>query len=567
MAGTQQMRELQLTRGYQSSVEPVLHFGLGESTAVDTVEVRWPDGSREIRTGLPVDNTLAFDYTDAGPSTEAAGAPSPRLFADARDAVRPIPRHRASLSILDPALTPYPSKREQVALATGDLNGDGLHDFVFGGGGGEPSRVYLQSADGTFRAIFELPGSSTAEATGDVALFDANADGETDIWLVSTYQAGPSRSVHRHRLFLNAGGEDFQESPANVPDRVVDGTVLAPGDYDGDGHVDLFVGHHVVPGTGPAEGSRLYRAEGGTFSDVTADVAPGLEELGAVTDGLWADLDGNGEMDLVVAGEWMPVTVFLNDGGILREATADAGLDGLTGWWQSLATADFDGDGDLDVVAGNAGLNFPFHPSADEPFELYVGDFDGDGEEEAIPAYWETGVLYPWYGRARMARMLPWVLELYPTLDSFARATLREILGPEAMGEADRFEVRTLATSYLENVGGGRLISRTLPRAAQLSLAAGLLPFDFDGDGILDLVLAGNLDALDPSVPKLDGGVGLFLRGEGDGGFEPMTPMESGLWLEGLVRRLEPLPIGHDRIPALLAGVAGEEALLVRTLR
>ena len=263
----------------------------------------------------------------------------------------------------------------------------------------------------------------------------------------------------------------------------------------------------------------------------------------------------------------MPPTLLLNDGGRLRDATTAAGLDGLTGWWQALGVADFDGDGDPDVVAGNLGLNYPYHPSANEPFELYVGDFDRDGQDEGVPAYHEEGNLYPWFGRARIASMLPWVPELYPTLDTFARATLPEILRPEGMRAAQRLDIRTLATMYLENTGGGRLLPRALPRAAQISTVAGIVPADFDGDGAIDLVLAGNLHAFDHSVPRLDGGVGLFLRGDGAGGFVPVQPSMSGLWLEGVVRELALLRVGRDREPALLAGVAGGEALHVRAVR
>jgi len=384
---------------------------------------------------------------------------------------------------------------------------------------------------------------------------------------VVEYAAGPDRSVHRHRLFLNAGGGSFQESREALTEQGGPVTTLAPWDYDGDGQFDLFVGNRTVPGAGPAPGSRLLRGDGGVFRDVTAEVAPALAGLGTVTDAVWTDLDGNGAADLLVAGEWMPVTVFLNDGRRLREATALAGLDTLTGWWQSLAVADFDGDGDPDVVAGNVGLNHPYLPTSDRPFELYVADFDGDGEDEAIPAYHEAGELYPWFGRARLSDILPWVPELYPTLDAFARATLPDILGPEAMREAERFEVRSLATSYLENVGDGRLRPRALPRAAQLSVVAGVVPADFDGDGTLDLVLAGNLYALDPSVPRLDGGVGLFLRGDGAGGFHPVPPGESGLWLEGAVRRLELVRLGPAGLPGLLAGVAGGGVVYVRAVR
>jgi hypothetical protein len=548
-------------------VEPGLHFGLGESTTVDTVQVRWPDGTGETLTGVGADRTITLDHGSAGPPEEWMVRSGPPLFANASDDLRPLPRHRASLSILDPALTPYPTKREQVGLATGDLNGDGLQDLVFGGGGGEPTRVYLQTNDGAFRSVFDLPGSGTADATSDLAIFDANGDGRPDIWSASTYAVGPGQTVLRHRLFLNQDGRRFEGSSTAVDDQAGNGAALAAGDFDGDGRVDLFVGHHSVPGMSPFQGSRLFRAEGEEFVDVTAEVAPALAELGTVTDALWADLDGNGQLDLLLAGEWMPVTVLLNDDGLLRDATAEAGLDALNGWWQSLATADFDGDGDLDVVAGNLGLNHPYRPSSEEPFELYVGDLDGNGETEAVPAYWEEGALYPWYGRDRLAASLPWVRDLYPTLDEYGRGTLSDIIGAAALEDAESLRVQELASLYLENLGQGRFRPHPLPRSAQLSAVAGVAPADFDGDGLLDLVVAGNLQTFDQSVPKLDGSVGLYLRGNGSGGFQAVPSLESGLWLEGDVRGLELLRIGADGLPAVLAGVAGGEAILARYSR
>ena len=464
----------------------------------------------------------------------------------------------------DASLEPYPSRRERVALAAGDLDGDALDDFVFGGSDNQPTLVYYQGEDGAFTALAELPAAAAMSETTAAAIFDADGDGLNDIWTVSGHAAALNRPGHHHRLFLNAGSRRFRESPAIPAEGTGTGTTLAPGDYDDDGLADLFVGSHSVPGSAPGTGSRLLRNSGGTFTDVTAEVAPELAGLETVTDALWADLDGNGTLDLLVAGEWMPPTLFLNDGTRFRDATERAGLGGLTGWWQKLSSADFDGDGDLDIVAGNVGLNYPYIPSAERPFELYVGDFDGDGRNERVPAYHEADRLYPWFGRDRMASMLPWVPQVQPTLDAFARATLPEILGPERMAGGGPAGGSHLATTYLENTGGGRFEPRALPRTAQISAVTGAVPADFDGDGAIDLVLAGNLHAFEHSVPGLDAGVGLFLRGDGAGGFDVEPPSGSGLWLEGRVGRLELLRVGREGDPALVAGVAGGRAIHIR---
>ncbi len=566
---SRQLQETQLTRGYQSSVEPLLHFGLGERLVADTVEVRWPDGTVETRTGVGADATLVLDHANAAPPAPPSlparmASDPPPVFTDARGALRPVPRHSASLSLPGTDLAPYPTRREHVALATGDLDGDGMDDFVFGGSDGRPSRAYLQQEDGTFHAAAEIPAGAALTETTAVAIFDIDGDGLNDIWTVAGYPAALNRPEHRHRVFLNAGGASFRAAPQALAEQAGWGTTLAPGDYNGDGYIDLFIGAHTVPGSGPPTGSRLLRNDGGVLVDVTAEAAPALAGLETVTDALWEDLDGDGVVDLLVAGEWMPPTLLRGDGRRLRDATAEAGLAGLSGWWQTLATADFDGDGDADVVAGNVGPNHPYHPADDRPFELFVADFDGDGEDESVPAYHEGGSLYPWFGRDRMASMLPWVAPLYPTLDAFATVTLADILRSEGMRVAQRFEIRTLASLYLENTGDGRLRPRPLPRTAQVSAVTGAVPADFDGDGAVDLVLAGNLHVFDHSIPRLDGGIGVFLKGDGVGNFRPVAPGASGLWLEGALRTLALLRVGTDLHPGLLAGIAGGEALHVR---
>jgi hypothetical protein len=231
-----------------------------------------------------------------------------------------------------------------------------------------------------------------------------------------------------------------------------------------------------------------------------------------------------------------------------------------------VVAADADGDGDIDLIAGNLGLGYPYRPTSERPFELYVGDFDGDGVEEAVPAYHEGGRLYPWRERDQVAAAIPSVLDRYPTHHLFAQATLAEILGPESLASARRLEAATLATTYLENVGGGRFVSRPLAAAAQISAVTGAVAADFDGDGRLDLVVAGNLYELGPPVPRADAGVGLFLRGDGSGGFEPVMPVESGLLLDGPVRRLVGIGTGPGRPPGLLAVPVGAEARYVRTV-
>lgn len=555
--GAQQLQEVQLARGYQSSVEPVLHFGLGANVRVDTLEVTWPGGLREVLTDIPADTFITLDHRNAS-ALESAPSPA-RLFSPVRDALRPAARHRAVLSQSDSTLAPYPTKREAVALAVGDLDGDGRDDFVFGASGGEPARTHVQRPDGTFRGT-AIPASA-AGSSAAAAIFDADGDGRNDVWLVSMDTAAGGPPAWRHQLYLNTGA-GFRAAPNATPLIADAVTVLAPGDFDEDGDVDLFVGGHAAPGMARAT-SHLLRNDGGVFRDVTQDLAPALADLGTITAAVWADADGNGTPDLVIAGEWLAPTLLLNDGARLRDATEQAGLSALTGWWQSLAAADLDGDGDTDIVAGNMGLSHPVDPSSDTPFEVHVFDFDGDGELETVSAYYEAGTRYPW-SRTEAERALPSLANRFPTRDAFGQASLSAIFGADALRAARPLQARTLASIWLENLGNGRFAAHALPRAAQAAPVMGIVPADFDGDGTLDLVIAGNLYALHMSVPRADAGVGLFLRGDGTGEFEPVASALSGLLLQGEVRGVWLVRIGEDGTPGILAGIAGREALLVR---
>lgn len=545
--GHTQVQELQLARGYLSSVEPVLHFGLAGDTAADTVRVRWPDGSVEQRLAVAADSRIVFRHVDAQPPTGADAPAEAPLFADASSAVPGAAQPPLTMPV-DSTSEPYPTRRPHGALAVGDLNGDGLDDFVRADGTARSMRVFRQRADGSFDS--RPLGAASEGAVRAVSIFDADGDGIMDVWAVTRSRTDAAR----HLLFLGTPGNGFRPADPGVSlaDANADVT-LAPADYDGDGRTDLFIGLRSLPGQGGAS-ARLLHNEGGTFTDVTADVAPALDTMRTVTGALWADLDGTGTPELVIVGEWMPVTVLFNDGQRLRHLPGSTGLDSLRGWWQSVAAADIDADGDIDLIAGNIGTNFPYRPSVETPFELYVADFDGDGVDESVPAYFESDRRLPWYGRVRMGEKVAGVLDRYPTHDAYARATLEEILGATALTGARRFAVATLATTWLENVDGSRFLAHALPPAAQLSAVMGIAPADYDGDGRLDLVVGGNLQDLDPTVPGLDGGVGLFLRGDGAGGFEPVQPYRSGLWLTGEVDAIRLLRSGASTAPALVVG-------------
>jgi hypothetical protein len=428
-----------------------------------------------------------------------------------------------------------------------------------------------------------LPGvDRRGERITNAVFFDANGDGRADLWVASldTLARG-AHPVPRHRLWLGDGKGHFHPAPAGtVPEIRATGSVLAPADFDGDGDIDLLVGDRVDPDlladSGVAAGTRLLRNDGGVFHDVTAEVAPALLSLRTVNDAVWADVDGDGTPDCIVVGDWMPVTVLLDRGGRLRDATAAAGLDSLTGWWQSIAAADLDGDGDTDLVVGNMGLDYPYRPSASRPFSLYVGTFGQEGRRLAVPAFFEGDTLYPWYDAQPMVEHIPSLAARFPTNHDYAVASLPEILGADRLRAALHLNVATTASMVLENDGKGHFRARPLPRAAQVSPITGIVPADFDADGHLDLVVAGNLYELDSTVQPQDAGVGLFLSGDGKGGFTAVMPQRSGLLVPGPVSRLLALSRGSSLPPDLVVVgggaphetvVSGRNSLAVRLIR
>jgi hypothetical protein len=312
---------------------------------------------------------------------------------------------------------------------------------------------------------------------------------------------------------------------------------VAAADFDGDGKVDVFVGGRVVPGKYPeTPRSFLYRNVGGKFVDVTDKLAPGLRNVGMVTAAVWADIDGDKRPDLIVATEWGPVTYWHNTGKGFENLTAKAGLAGITGWWSALAVADVNGDGRFDLVAGNVGLNTKYAASAAEPTVLYAGDVDGSGKDQLIEAQYENGRLYPLRGRSKLAYAFPWLPKKYPTYKAFASATVEDIFGADHLAKVRKLAATELASGVFLQQKNGTFRFQPLPRAAQIAPINTIVARDLDGDGKLDLFCAGNNFGPEANTGRFDGGLGVLLKGDGQGGFTALSPAQSGLSVTGDAR-------------------------------
>lgn len=536
--GTTQYLDVAPYRGFMSTMDDRAHFGLGRAARVDTLEVTWPDGRRQRLTDVAGDRYLTLKQSDAsapGVASPAPPAATPFTRGDAAHAVSAL--HQASNAVdysVQPLL-PYLVSRQGPPLATADVNGDGLDDVYVGGGPGSAGVLYLQNAGGGFARAADQ-GAFVRDKDYDdwgAQFLDANGDGRPDLYVASGgYTLSPSSALLQDRLYLNQGNGRFARDSSALPAMLTSTSAIAVGDFTGDGRPDLFVGGRLSPRDYPLPArSYLLRNDGGRFSDVTTAYAPSLaKDYGMVTAAQWLDFDGDGRLDLVTAGEWMALQFLRGGDGTLSDATAATTLPALRGWWYSLAAADVDKDGRPDLVAGNLGLNYHYTTSDSSRFGVVAADFTGNRTTDIILTEEHGGVEYSVGGMVPLGRELYTLGLRFPTFASFATASLQQLFEPAALEKALHYQADTFESLYLHNEGGGRFTATPLPRAAQVAPVRGIVTHDVDGDGHLDLVVAGNLYDAEPNIARADAGNGLWLKGDGAGHFSPVPARVSGLF-------------------------------------
>lgn len=551
-------------RGYMSTMDDRAHFGLGRARRVDSLEVDWPDGRHQALTNLAVDRLLVVNQTDAAetrsPDALAAAATAPGQW------FQPLSLRGLKYSQHAPTqvdydvqpLLPYLVSRHGPPIAVADVNGDGLDDVFIGGGGGVPGKLFIQRKDGSFVESSDgqpWEADKVYEDWGAV-FFDANGDGRPDLYVVSGgYQLAPTSPLLQDRLYINQGGGRFVRDPQALPPMLTSKATVRVGDFNGDGRPDLFVGGRLTPRNYPyPTRSYILRNDGGHFTDVTEQVAPELVKPGGmVTDAAWIDFDGDGRLDLVTVGEWMPIRFYHNDGKKLRDVTQSIHLPPSRGWWYSLAVGDFDHDGRPDLVAGNLGLNYTYTTSKHTTFGIYATSFSGSQTTDIILSQKVDGKEYPYAGMATLGREIYPLAIRFPTFGSFAHATMNETFSSAQLQRTLHYEADTFASVYLHNDGGGKFSSYVLPNFAQISPIKAIVAEDVDGDGHLDLIVAGNLYDSEPNTTRADAGNGLWLRGDGKNHFTPVPP-QSGF--------LAPLNVSGL---ALLNTPAGRAVLVANT--
>ncbi len=551
--GQSQYHDHSVYRGYLSTVEGIIHFGLGPVANVDSLLIYWPDGKEQLLSGVNSDQVLKVRYANAVPRTSVRVS-SPHTFLTAVHHQAGLDfRHKESDMIDFDIQRTLPHKFSQYGpgLAVGDINGDQLEDLYISGAAKEPGVFFMQGNNGQFKIAGNAVNYSTEKTQEELGalLFDADGDGDNDLYCVSgSYEWPKTSDNYLHHLYVNDGRGHFSEKKDALPQIRTSGSCVRGADFDKDGDIDLFIGGRVIPGEFPyTPDSYLLRNDHGSFADVTEEVAPGLKKAGMIADALWTDFDNDHETDLILAGEYMPLTFWKGDGKKLTNVTSEAGIKDLKGWWNSLAAGDFDKDGDMDYVAGNLGRNNLYRASSDHPVRVFAKDFDGNGSVDPIVTCYfkmEDGTMQPspvhfW---DELSAQSPRFRRQFSFYKQYGRANIEKILLPKDMEGAQVFEGNYPSSSYFENLGNGTFRVTALPTPAQFAPVFGMTTTDLDNDGNLDLLLVGNDYGNELFTGRMDALIGLALKGDGKGNFNPLRALESGFVVQGdgkaLVRAL-----------------------------
>ncbi|MEK6477825.1 VCBS repeat-containing protein [Catalinimonas sp. 4WD22] len=558
-----QFFELMPTRGFQSSMSRRIHFGLGDTEKVDSIQIHWLSGSLQTLRDVEVDQLLTI-------KEEGNEKPS---MASAKDAT--------CLFQKTPPLIPYQHqeyayndfKRQPLimnmlttcgpTMTIADINQDQLPDIFIGGAKGSFGKIYTLSSDGQYQeAKQKFSSTDMVNTDADAVFFDADGDGDQDLYVASGgYQDfHPQDLVLQDILYLNDGQGNFEVSEGTLPPMMVSKSCVVPADYDQDGDMDLFVGGRVIPGQYPMTPQSFLLENEGVgqdgkphFSNITDSKASGLSRVGMTTDAAWADLNSDGMEDLIVVGEYMPIKVFINRGEKGFEDATEQYFDRpLSGLWNKLRLADFDNDGDLDIVAANFGLNSQLKVSPKEPLRMVYNDFDGNGSIDPILTYYIQGKPYPFASRGELLDQIYSMRQKYTTYADYANAQLEDIFSGQELKGAKTLTAETLETMYLENANG-KFIPRKLPKEAQFAPVYAMTTLDYNNDGNLDLILAGNQSAIRIRMGVMDANYGQLFEGDGKGNFTYIPQTKSGLDLKGDVKSFESIQIKNDTY--LLIGI------------
>jgi hypothetical protein len=545
--GKMQYQENYIYRGFLSSVEGVMHFGLGNTTQIDSVVAEWPDSRVSVAKDVKTHQVMTLDYKDSKVRNVVGPAKQPVLVHEISAALQLHFKH-TELDKIDFNLQrtlPHKFTQDGPGIAVGDINQDGREDFIIGGAGNTIATVFTQQASGTFVQGQLIPDIKKIEEDEGLLLFDADGDEDLDLYIVSGSIEGASDADYQDRLYMNNGKGKFELAAGALPETKSSGSCVRAADYDADGDLDLFVGGRVIARSYPMPPtSYILRNDKGKFTDVTAEVASTLQQAGMITDALWTDFDNDTKIDLVVVGEFMPVTFFKNNGAAFSKIEA-SGIEKYTGWWNSITAGDYDSDGDIDYVAGNLGLNNNYQVTEKSPMKVFAKDFDGNGSVDPVMACYMRGSmasenrnLYPVHFWDELNSQSPKFRNKYSRYRQYSKATMERLLPAEDLKDAQVLEANHMQTSYIENKGNGIFAIRALPVLTQVAPVKGLITFDVNGDGNLDILMTGNDYGNEVFAGRYDAFTGLILLGDGKGNLTPVPSAASGFYIPGDAKAL-----------------------------
>ncbi len=549
-----QLQELTLTRGYQSSVAPELHFGLGENTIVDSLKIVWQNGTVQTVKNIESNQELTLDFKDAYAKESIKKKQEPLLFSTTNI---PFLTHKHQENINNDfdtqVLLPHKMSTLGPAIAITDVNNDGLDDYFVGGSFGLPASLYFQKDNNFIKQ--EIPAIEKDKLSEDLgALFlDVDNDGDQDLYVVSGgYEFAEKSNMLQDRMYINDGKGHFKKNANALPKINSSGSKAYQLDYNKDGKKDILVLGRQIPGKYPLPASSYLLKNTSektavTFENATNKIAPFFKDLGMATSAVITDFNNDSWQDIIIVGEWMSIKVYKNNKGTFEDVSEKMGLTkDTTGWWWSIHQGDFDNDGDIDYLLGNNGVNYKYKATADETFDIYVNDFDKNSKNDIVLSYYNDGKQYPLRGRQCSSEQIPGIKNKFKNYDEFSTATLIDVYGKNNLKNALHYQVKSFASIYLENKGDSFKIHQ-LPIDAQFSSIQKILVNDYDKDGKLDAVIAGNLHNSEVETPRNDASYGLFLKGNGDGTFAPTTVLESGFYASGDVKDMAPIKVGNSK--------------------
>lgn len=558
---TIQFAEQTIYKGYESSIDPILHFGLGKITALDSIKVKFADGKITVTKNVRVDTLIVFSnemsthsFENEEPSLVNINEPLPD-FQEVKGGVGLQFLHQEDLQIdfkVQPLL-PHQHSQLGPVMAKGDINGDGLEDVFIGGAAGKNASFFIQKSSGLFKREDWLLDEQYEDA--NALFFDIDGDEDLDLYICSggvVFSNDPS--IYQDRLYLNDGMGNFSKIKNGLPDMPTSTKAIVANDFDEDGDEDLFVGGRVSPNVYPEiPQSYLLENQNGLFIDVTEKKAPKLSQIGMITDAIWSDYDNDRDLDLLLVGEWMPITIFNNNKGNFTHHTTSL-TNHSNGWWNCIEQGDFDGDGDLDYLAGNLGLNTNYKTSIEEPVCIYANDFDKNGQVDLVMCQYIEGVEYPIPSRDKLITQIPAIKVRFNNYSKYADASFSQVFKGRELEDVQVLKSQTFSSSYIKNLGDGVLEISSLPIEMQMAPINDFLIKDFNQDGALDALAIGNSNSTEVSIGQYDAFTGAVMFGNGTGSFSIRRGRETGFLADKFAKQILSINVGVKKETLILVG-------------